>query len=105
MGTHMPSRDKAATPVADQVKDLLRKNLANGWSNTRVAHEMGQRGHPWTENVVRLTASTGEKSGRIVTVDEAVALLAIFKADARMMIREVDRNIAAIEAAAKGARR
>jgi hypothetical protein len=99
----MPQRANVVTTLADQVKDLLRKGLANGWSNTRVAHEMTVHGHPWTENVVRTVIS--EKSPRMLTVDEAAALMAIFKGDARLVTKHVDKVAAEIEAAAKGGRR
>lgn len=85
----MNSRIVTATPVSDQVKDLLRRSIKNGWTSERIAFSMQQLGHEgWNAH----TPTTLTRAGvRPLTVDEAIGLLAVFKSHSQLTLKEVDR--------------
>ena len=93
-GARMATRDNTYGPIQEETRDLLRKQLAAGWTAARISYEMERRGHKWTVPVV-----TGAvKHQRMFTADETIAVLAIFKGNALRVVREVDRIIAQITA-------
>ena len=88
----MAARDLAYTPFADQVKEILRKQLANGWSAARIVVEMNRLGHEnWTVSVV-----LGMTKDRFMSVDEAIGLLSIFRGHAQLLVREIDKMTASV---------
>lgn len=99
----MAHRTKAVTTVADEVRELLTNSLATGWRTTTVAAEMQKAGHKgWNESVVQAAA----RENRMFTVDEAIGMLAVFRAHAEMILREIDRKTELIKhEATKGGRR
>lgn len=86
----MAARVNAHTPVADEIRQILRDNLERGWTPARVAHEMNLRGHKnWTVPVVTSCARTDPGRQRFIAVDEAIDLLRVFRASAQMIERQI----------------
>ncbi len=88
----MATRNTSFSPVSDQIKAILRKQIDSGWTPARIAVEMNRLGHKsWTVPVV-----TGATKDRFMTVDEAISLLALFRGNAQLITREIDKVADAI---------
>lgn len=84
----MAHRQAPYTAVGDMAKALLKQQLDGAWSTATVAAEMQKRGHKgWTTPVVQAAA----REARLLTVDEAIGLLGLFKGHAQQVIREIDK--------------
>jgi hypothetical protein len=99
----MPTKESSVTTVADAARSMLTRNMIpnGGWSATTFAAEMQKAGHTWTPAVVHATIN----KGRLLTVDEVVGILGVFKAKATLMLREVDEVARLIVAETERARR
>ena len=83
----MTAKVAAVTTVASKVRDTLRVNLNEGWNATTIAAKMQMLGHTgWNATVVNSVVN----KGRLLTVDEAIGLVAVFKAKAVMLTEDVD---------------
>jgi len=83
----MPTKVAAVTTIATEVRVLLRRSVERGWSATTIAAEMQKIGHKgWNATVVNAVIG----KGRLLTIDEVVGLLAVLKASASLILREVD---------------
>lgn len=98
----MSTRLDAQTPMADAMRAFVRLQVhEKGWSAARIAHEMNELGHiGWTVPVVTGVARVDR--GRAITIDEYVALCAIFKRSATEDLREVDRLVSMLNGKGKG---
>jgi predicted Zn-dependent peptidase len=94
------SHAKSGTAVADQIRALAAE-ARDGWTGERIGYEMQKLGHPWNASTVS-QFTIGRR--QMLTVDEAVALLAIFKAKARMLENEIDKLVAELSPAGRSAR-
>ncbi len=101
----LPGPAKSATIFIERVRQLLKDELAHGWTATRVASDMNILGHPgWNENVVN-TFARGHR--QTVTLDEGLSLLAVFGSRARWVTQEMETLMGDLVKAAeqRGSRR
>ena len=99
----MPTKDSSVTTVADAARSMVIRNVQpqGGWSSTTFAAQMQRAGHQWTPAVVHAVVS----KGRLLTADEVVGILGVFKAHATILLRQVDEVAKLIVAETEKARR
>jgi hypothetical protein len=96
----MSTRDDTYSPLADEMRAFLRSQIhEKGWSAARVAHEMNECGFNWTVPVV--TGAARIDRGRAITIDEYVALCAIFRRSGQRALDEVEQMIGVLNGKAR----
>lgn len=98
MGTQAP-RVQSDNTLTEKVRALLKSQLNSGWTVSRVAAEMQALGHKgWSDNIV-YTFSKGHR--RTLTLDEGLALMAVFGGYARLTANELERLTKQVVASAE----
>jgi hypothetical protein len=94
------SRIVTSTTISDAVKKLLHSQIKSGWTSERIAFEMQKAGHAgWSAHTPPSLTRAGT---RALSVDEAVALLAVFKSRNRVMEKELNRLTALLSGEGNG---
>src|SRR5690242_6379366 len=78
----------AENPIAETIRNFVQEQIGS-WTCERVGYEMQRLGHPTWSAAVVSQFTVGRR--QVLTVDEAVALLAVFKSKTRMLEKEIDR--------------
>jgi hypothetical protein len=78
---------ESSTTLAESIRTLVRDEVSKGWSHDLVAHEMRELGQGWSAAIVYSFVSGQRQS---LTMDEGVALLAIFGGNTRIVMKRVE---------------